>query len=69
MDRCRTVIRKTLVWLIPLILMLISAGSTAAESDSYLGIPFHPFTLDGSNSNLRSLDGQPIRPDKKLRPG
>jgi PKD repeat protein len=40
----------TLVYLFCLILMLAMTGSAAAETDDYLGVAFHPFTLDGDNN-------------------
>ncbi len=49
MTRYRTFFRLLLVLLGALILILAMTGSAAAETDLYLGVAFHPFTLDGGN--------------------
>jgi hypothetical protein len=54
MTRFRTLFRIVLVSLGALILILTITGSAAAETDLYLGIAFHPFTLDGGNGTCVS---------------
>ena len=50
MNRYRLLFKSSLVIALVLTLAVLLTGSAAAETDSYMGISFHPFTLDGSNN-------------------
>ena len=49
MVRSKMVFRVLLIVVCSLTLAAVMTGSAAAETDVYLGVASHPFTLDGGN--------------------
>ncbi|UCG22797.1 MAG: PKD domain-containing protein [Chloroflexota bacterium] len=68
MNRYRMVLKVFLVMACSLILVAVMTGSAAAETDTYLGVAFHPFTLDGGNGTCIDYDDVDVGQTKNCDP-
>ncbi len=68
MNRSRMSFKMLLVMACSLILAVAMTGSAAAETDVYLGVAFHPFTLDGGNDTCVDYNDADIGPTKNCDP-
>ncbi|HSG16153.1 MAG TPA: hypothetical protein VLE70_07515 [Anaerolineae bacterium] len=68
MGSYRTLVRVLLVSLTAVVLVIVMAGSAAAESDVYLAVAFHPFTLDANNDTCVDFYDEDIGLTKNCDP-
>ena len=57
-----------MVSLTAVIMMIIMARSAAADTDVYLGVAFHPFTLDDENNTCVDFNDSDIGPTRNCDP-
>jgi hypothetical protein len=68
MNRYGMVLRVLLIVVFSLILAAVLTDSAVAETDVYLGVAFHPFTLDGGNGTCIDYPDSDIGPTKNCDP-
>jgi hypothetical protein len=68
MRRSRTIFRGLLLAICVLTLAAVMMGPAEAETDVYLGIAFHPFTLDGGNDTCVDYTDEDIGQTKNCDP-
>ncbi|UCG24928.1 MAG: hypothetical protein JSW55_02735, partial [Chloroflexota bacterium] len=64
----QTLTRVLLLSLTVMVMMILMARSAAAETDTYLGVAFHPFTLDDENNTCVDFDDSDIGPTRNCDP-
>ncbi len=68
MNRYGTLFRMLLAVACSLILAVVMTGSAAAETDVYLDVLFHSFTLDGTNDTCVDFVDSNVGPTKNCDP-